>query len=88
MVTNQSYRAGDGRHLFRKLSRDTDNFLDVVLRHAGDVPHDRYLIMAVQEQRAVVEAYPHSPSGAAFREIAATIDALPAAREPSGGIDT
>ncbi len=87
VVTNQSRRAGDGKHLFQKLSRVTDNFLDVVLRHAGDVPHDRYLVMAVQEQRAVVEAYPHSASGAAFKEIAATIDALPAAREPSGGIE-
>ncbi len=87
VVTNQSRRAGDGKALFHKLSRVTENFLDVVLRHAGDVPNDRYLVKAVQEQRAVVDAYPLSASGAAFTEIAKTIDALPAAKEASGGIE-
>ena len=87
IVSNQSQRAGDGGRLFRKLTRVTDNFLDVVLRHAGDVPHDQYLIKAVQEQRAVVDVYPRSDAGQAFFNIAATIDALPTAREASGGIE-
>ncbi len=87
IVTNQSRRASDGSRLFRKLSRVTDSYLDVVLRHAGDVPHDEYLIKAVQEQRAVVDVYPRSASGTAFQSIAATIDALPVAREASGGIE-
>lgn len=86
IVTNQSRNAGDGRQLFRKLSRVTDAYLDVVLRHLGDVPQDDYLVKAVQEQRAVVDAYPRSESGAAFRAIAASIDALPAAHEANGGI--
>ena len=87
VVTNQSRRAGDGKRLFQKLSRVTDSYLDVVLRHTGDVPQDEYLIKAVQEQRAVVDAYPRSASGEAFQTIAANIDALPNAREASGGIE-
>jgi flagellar biosynthesis protein FlhG len=87
IVTNQSRRAGDGKRLFQKLSRVTDNYLDVVLRHTGDVPQDHYLIKAVQEQRAVVDAYPRSDAGEAFQTIAANIDALPNAREASGGIE-
>ncbi len=87
IVTNQSRRVGDGKHLFRKLSHVTDNFLDVVLKHAGDVPHDDYLIKAVQEQRAVVDVYPRSASGEAFQAIADVVDALPAAREARGGIE-
>ena len=87
IVTNQSRRARDGRELFRKLSRVTDTYLDVVLRHLGDVPRDDYLVKAVQEQRAVVDVYPKSISGTAFRELAASIDALPAARGASGGIE-
>lgn len=87
VVTNQSRHRGDGRHLFQKLSRVTDHYLDVVLRHAGDIPEDRYLAKAVQEQRAVVEAYPRSDSGAAFLELASHIDKLPSAREASGGIE-
>lgn len=87
IVTNQSRRAQHGRALFRKLSRVTDTYLDVVLRHLGDIPHDDYLVKAVQEQRAVVDAYPKSASGLAFQQVAASIDALPAAREASGGIE-
>lgn len=87
IVTNQSVRAGDGRALFRKLLRVTNQYLDVVLRHAGDVPRDDYLVRAVQEQRAVVDAYPRSASGEAFQRLALDIDTLPAAREASGTIE-
>lgn len=86
IVTNQSRNSSDGRQLFRKLSRVTDAYLDVVLRHLGDVPQDDYLVRAVQEQRAVVDAYPRSESGAAFRAMAASIDSLPAAQDANGGI--
>lgn len=87
IVTNQSRKVGDGKRLFRNLSRVTDSYLDVVLKHTGDVPHDEYLVKAVQEQRAVVEAYPRSTSGEALQAIADTVDAFPAAREASGGIE-
>ncbi len=87
IVTNQSRRANDGYRLFKKLSRVTNSYLDVVLRHTGDVPQDDYLVKAVQEQRAVVEAYPRSASGEAFQELAAKIDGLPLAREANGGIE-
>ena len=87
IVTNQSRRSRDGRELFRKLSRVTDTYLDVVLRHLGDIPRDDYLVRAVQEQRAVVDAYPKSASGTAFTELAARVDALPAARGATGGIE-
>ncbi|HNP63447.1 MAG TPA: MinD/ParA family protein [Woeseiaceae bacterium] len=87
VVSNQTRNTAEGKHLFQKLSRVTDHYLDVVLRHAGDIPEDRYLKKAVQEQRAVVEAYPRSDSGQAFQALAAGIDALPLAREASGGIE-
>lgn len=87
VVTNQSRPGSGGRALFTKLLKVTDSFLDVVLRHVGDVPRDEYLVRAVQEQRAVVDAYPRSPSGKAFRQLAQRVDALPAVREPNGGIE-
>ncbi|MGB5719600.1 MAG: MinD/ParA family protein [Woeseiaceae bacterium] len=87
IVTNQSRRARNGRELFKKLSRVTDTYLEVVLHHLGDIPRDDYLVKAVQEQRAVVDAYPKSASGTAFLELASSIDALPAARGASGGIE-
>lgn len=86
VITNQSTNASAGRRLFDKLSRVTDAYLDVVLRHVGDVPHDRYLVRAVQEQRAVADAYPMSASGEAFRKISRTLDRLPVQKTPNGGL--
>ena len=87
VVTNQSRSAAAGRALFSKLSRVTDSYLDVVLRHLGDVPRDDYLVKAVQEQRSVVDAYPRSAAGNAFLKIARNIEALPPAGETGGGIE-
>ena len=86
VLTNQCSSRTEGRRLFDKLSRVTDAYLDVVLRHLGDVPRDECLVSAVQQQRAVVEAYPHSPSSSAFRRVAAAVQALPDAQAASGGI--
>ena len=87
IVTNQSRTATAGRNLFKKLERVADSYLDVVMRHLGDIPEDRFLVKAVQEQRAVVDVYPLSPSGTAFIKIAQGIDKLPTRREPTGGIE-
>jgi flagellar biosynthesis protein FlhG len=76
IVTNQTTNANEGHRLFDKIRRVTDSYLDVVLRHLGDIPEDRMLRRAVQEQRAVVEAYPASGSGKAIREIARRIDGI------------
>ena len=87
VITNQSNTRAAGGALFNKLLRVTNMYLDVVLRHLGDVPRDDYLVKAVQEQRAVVEAYPKSPAGSAFGKIAGAIEALPAPEATSGGIE-
>ncbi len=86
IVTNRSSAAAAGRRLFSKLMRVTDAYLDVVLRHVGDIPEDAYLIRAVQEQRAVTDAYPLSASGAAFQKLATSVDRLPLRSQPGGAI--
>jgi len=86
VVTNQTHDSREGRELFTKIRRVTDLYLDVVLQHLGDVPHDAYLRRAVQEQRAVVDAYPKSVAGQAFLQIARRLDQLPVSAEASGGI--
>ena len=87
IVTNRSLKAGAGKQLFSKLTKVADKYLDVVLRHLGDVPRDDFLVKAVQQQRAVVDAYPLSSSGTAFLKIAKSIDRLQHRHEPSGGIE-
>ncbi|MEX2257877.1 MAG: MinD/ParA family protein [Woeseia sp.] len=86
IVTNQTRNAGEGHRLFDKIRKVTDSYLDVVLRHLGDIPQDRFLRQAVQEQRAVVDAYPGSHSSRALRQIAQKVDEL-RADAARGGIE-
>lgn len=87
VITNQSTTRRGGAQLFAKLLKVSDRYLDVVLRHLGDIPDDRYLSRAVQQQRAVVDAYPGSPSGIALTTIAKAITRMPAAHNSSGAIE-
>ncbi len=87
IVTNQSRERRGGARLFEKLARVAGAYLDVVLRHAGDIPEDRQLRKAVQEQRAVVDAYPSSPAAAAFQGLANSVTRLPAPTGANGAIE-
>ena len=86
IVTNQTPNRLAGQQLFTKISRVTDLYLDVVLRHLGNVPNDNYLRRSVQEQRAVVDAYPKCPAAVALKDIARKLDLLPAPQNASGGL--
>lgn len=87
IVTNQTHGAWEGRVLFGKLRRVADQYLDVVIKHLGNVPYDRWLRRAVQEQRAVADAYPQSEAGLAFAGISRSLDKNPTRRAPSGNIE-
>jgi len=87
VVTNQSWSRTSGRRLFDKLARVSDRYLDVVLRHAGDIPLDRLLQKAVQEQRSVLDAYPSALASGAFRSLARFVERLPQPTGASGGIE-
>ena len=86
IVTNQTSSDWEGRVLFAKLRRVADRYLDVVLRHLGDVPYDPLLRRAVQEQRSVVDAYPESPAGREFMKIARSLTDRRSAVAPTGGL--
>ncbi len=73
IITNQTPNEQQGRELFAKLCKVADQYLDVVLRHLGNVPYDDWLKRSVQQQRSVVDAYPDSKSGKAFRRIAMAV---------------
>jgi len=73
IITNQTPDEQQGRALYSKLGKVADRYLDVVLRHLGNIPYDEWLKKSVQQQRSVVDAYPNSVSGRAFRQIAAAV---------------
>ena len=70
VLANQAHGAQQGRELYNKLARVSQKFLDVTLDFIGSVPYDDCLKKAVQKQKAVVEAFPRSPSAMAFKQIA------------------
>jgi flagellar biosynthesis protein FlhG len=73
-----------GRQLFERLCRVTDRFLDVHLGFLGTVPRDDYLRRAVREQRAVLSAYPRSPSARALQAVSERVRRLPPAADAGG----
>ena len=74
VLANMTHDVHEGHNLFKKLSKATDRFLDVILTFVGAVPYDEKLRKSVQHQRAVVEAFPRSPSALAFKRITRQID--------------
>ena len=74
MVANMVRNAGEARLLHQKLARVTDRFLDVALEFMGMVPHDERLKQAIRRQSAVVDLWPSSRSGQAFKQLAGAVD--------------
>jgi flagellar biosynthesis protein FlhG len=70
ILANMARSVREGYDLFTKMARVCDRFLNVALDFMGSVPHDEQLRLAVQKQRAVVEAYPSSRSALAFKKLA------------------
>ena len=68
VVANMARSAKQGHELFSKLTLVTDRFLDVTLEFMGMIPYDETLIKAVRQQKAVVDAYPRSRAGMAFKK--------------------
>ena len=77
----------EGLKLFKKLIRVTDHYLDVTLSFMGAVPYDEYLVKAVKKQKAVMNAFPQSPSSLAFRKLAKTVVKWPLPSSASGNLE-
>jgi len=87
ILANMTHSTHEGRDLFNKLSKATDRFLDVILTFMGTIPYDERLRKAVQHQRAVVEAFPRSPSALALKRIARQIDQWPEEERIGGQLE-
>ncbi|MDO3720236.1 MinD/ParA family protein [Marinobacter sp. chi1] len=84
ILANQVRSEEEGRHLYEKLSRVTERFLDVALEYVGMVPFDEAVRKAVQRQRAVLDAYPRSKAAIAIKALADKVDKWPLPSEPRG----
>lgn len=87
ILANMVHSAQQGRSLYSKMMKVTDQFLDVTLDFMGVVPYDDFLRKAVQKQRALVEAYPRSRSALAFKKLAQCADKWPVPRKATGHLE-
>jgi flagellar biosynthesis protein FlhG len=87
VLCNMVQDAAHGRQLYGKLAAVADRYLDVSLGYLGCVPQDEKLKQAVKRQQAVVDVFPHSPSGIAFQGLAKNVLNLPEAKQANGFIE-
>jgi flagellar biosynthesis protein FlhG len=74
ILANQTRSPGEGRELYGKIARVCDRFLTVSLGYLGAVPHDDYVRRAIQQQTAVLEAFPGCEASRAFKNLAHQAD--------------
>jgi flagellar biosynthesis protein FlhG len=86
ILANMARSVREGYELFTKMARVCDKFLSVSLDFMGSVPHDEQLRLAVQKQRAVVEAYPSSRAALAFKKLAQKAAAWPIPDDAGGQV--
>jgi flagellar biosynthesis protein FlhG len=87
IVTNMVQSVQQGKALFQKLNKVTDNYLDVTLQFVGAIPYDEYLRQSVQKQTPVVLGFPRSKSAQAMKAIAMKIDNWPLKTHAGGYIE-
>ncbi len=86
ILANMVKSVQEGRDLYNKMCRVTDQYLDVMLTYMGSIPYDEQLRKAVKSQKPVVEIYPRSRVSQAFKNLAKKADNWPAPSGVSGDL--
>jgi len=87
VIANMVDSVHQGKALYQKLCRVTDQYLDVALHFTGAIPFDKGLRQCVQKQQAVVDSNPSSPAAIAISNIAKKIDNWPLQRGAGGHLE-
>jgi len=87
IVANMVRTTNEGRELFAKLTRVTDQFLDVALDYLGSVPFDENVRKSVKKQQALVKLYPKSAASVAFNHLATKVSGWPVPKSAKGNIE-
>lgn len=86
VLVNMVKSQRDATQTFRKLDAAAHRFLNINLEYLGYIPFDDYLPMAVREQKAVTECFPHSPASRAFAQLAGQIVEWPVPELPKSTV--
>lgn len=74
IVANMVRNVKDGRELFNKLFRVSEQFLEVHLDYLGAIPFDESVHRAVKKQKPVLISYPDSIASHCLKEVAENIE--------------
>ena len=74
VLANMVRHIKDGRELYNKLFRVSEQFLDVQLDYLGAIPFDEHVHKAVKKQKPVLIAYPDSAASASLRELGTNVN--------------
>lgn len=77
ILANMVRNLKDGKDLFNKLFRVSEQFLDVQLNYLGAIPFDEHVHKAVKKQKPVLIAYPDSNAASSLRELADSVSNWP-----------
>lgn len=77
VLANMVRSLRDGQELFKKLSRVSEQFLEVQLNYLGAIPFDEHIHQAVKKQKPVLIAYPDSNASLSLRDIAQSVSDWP-----------
>lgn len=86
LLVNMARHPQDGREVYRKIGLVADRFLNISIDYVGHIPDDDYVPMAVRQQRAVVEAFPHAPSSREFLRLAGQVAGWKTPDGPKGTV--
>ncbi len=87
VVANMTRSNQEGQHLFNKLNKVCERYLDVSLQYAGHVPFDEQVRKAVQRQTALLEFSPRCKAAQALRSLAQKVDEWPLPNAPRGHLE-
>lgn len=77
IVANMVRTVKNGRELYNKLLKVSEQFLDVHLDYLGAIPFDEHVHKAVKKQKAFLAAYPDSQASLSIKELASQVENWP-----------
>ncbi|MGH7256841.1 MAG: MinD/ParA family protein [Nitrospiraceae bacterium] len=86
VLVNMTKSPKEAVRVFSKLETAVNRFLQISLTYLGAIPLDDYLPLAVIQQRAVLDHYPHAPSSRAFMSLASSLEKVALPDLPKGTV--
>ena len=84
VLANMVRSAKDGKTLFSKLYRVSEQFLDVTLDYMGAISFDENVHLAVKKQQPVIMAFPQTKAVKEMEAIAENLEKWPASNHVGG----